>query len=61
MVKLLRALRRALSMMVLMLAAMLGALAIKVRWPSRREDAVVQVLRAEDAPRSPTPHLEVRR
>ena len=60
---LLRALGRTLVLIVIIAAAILAPFAlfmIKVVWPVRREDYIVSIARAEDAPVSPTPHLEVR-
>ena len=59
----LRALVRALLLSMLLLAGALsgfGLLMIKPKWPSRREDGIVELLPADAAPESPAPHLEVR-
>jgi hypothetical protein len=61
---LVRALARFFAILVLVAAAMMAAFAllpVYVRWPVRREDEIVEVMRAEDAPVSPAPNLEVRR
>lgn len=59
----LRAVARCLALVLLVIAAALAPFAlapIAVCWPSRREDAVVELAREEDAPVSPTPHLDWR-
>jgi len=61
--KFLRAFLRALLLSMLLLAGALsgfGLLMIKPKWPSRREDSVVEILPADAAPESPAPNLEVR-
>ena len=60
--RLLRAAARALLAVLLLIGAAMAValLPIGVRWPPRRESAIVELLRAEDAPANPTPHLEWR-
>lgn len=60
MTRVLRALGRTVLLVLLLFAAVFLPFAIVVRWPSRREDAIVELLRGEDAPASPAPGLEVR-
>jgi hypothetical protein len=62
--RVLGALARTLAITLFVLAAAMAPFAllpIVVRWPSRREDVIAQMVRPEDAPVSPAPHLEVRR
>jgi hypothetical protein len=55
---------RALALVLLVLCAGFAPFALLplvVRWPSRREDAIVELAHEEDSPVSPAPHLDWRR